>query len=465
MFTQVPKKMRRCVAVGAAVFATAVAAGADDGFYFDYAFFYHRVPEKVVVEFYVAVPLDRLDGTETAEGTTYNFNVGVQATPAEGGAAVANSFRAKTASVSPGEGVKAPLSLSQLEVAVPPGEYHFEIGVGDLGGGSSRVSTFDITVPAPQDGPFASGVELAGSIAPVEAGVEGEFIKAGLNVVPNPTKLVNDADATLPIYYELYGLPLGETGKGTFILSYDVSQLNGRRFVKVERALEVGAPDVVRAEMLDLKGVPPGSYELSVRVESRDGGGFLQTTKKFMVFHHASGKELAELQGKFMPYSIEDEKQKRHELALVASDDEMAAFDALPPEEKPIFVENFWARRDPDPTTPINEVKNAFYQRYYYVQERYSTPFREGVDTDMGRIYLKYGEPDEILRSPMGMRSEVTIDTSSWQSDPFEAWEYFTAGGVGNQYILFVFIDDDGDGSFRLDASTVPGYGRLIRSN
>lgn len=465
MVSEVLENMRRWVAVSVALFAPAVAAQADDGFYFDYAFFYQRAPEKVVVEFYVAVPLERLEGVETAEGTTYNFNVGVQITPAEGGAAVANSFKAKTASIPAGGDVKTPLSLSQLEVAVPPGDYRFEIGVGDLGGSGSRVSTFDVTVPAPLDGPFASGIELASSIAPVDADVEGEFVKAGLNVVPNPTKLVNDADGTLPIYYELYGLPMGEEGKGVFILSYDVSQLNGRRFVKVERALEAAAPDVVRAEMLDLKGVPPGSYELSVRLEGRDGDEILQAGKKFMVFHHATGKELAELKGKFMPYSLEDERQKRRELSLVASDAELAAFDALPAEEKPIFVENFWARRDPDPSTPINEVKNAFYQRYYYVQERYTTPFREGVDSDMGRIYLSYGEPDEVLRSPMGMRSDVNINTSTWQSKPFEAWEYFTTGGVGNQYIVFVFIDDDGDGSFDLDASTVPGYGRLIRSN
>lgn len=465
MVGKVLENLRRYAAVAVAVLAPAFPARADDGFFFDYAFFYNRVPGKVVVEFYVAVPLDRLEGVETPAGTTYNFNVGVQVAPPEGGVVVASSFQAKTACVSAGGDVKAPLSVSQLEVAVPPGDYRFEIGVGDLGSGGSRVSTLGVTVPAPPDGPFASGVEIASSIASVGADVTGEFVKAGLNVVPNPTKLVNDVDGTLPIYYELYGLPVGEEVGADFILSYDVSQLNGRRFVKVERAFEAAAPDVVRAELLDLKGVPPGSYELSLRLENRAGDELLQARKKFMVFHHATGKELAELRGKFMPYSLEDEKQKRRELSLVASDAELAAFDALPAEEKPIFVENFWARRDPDPSTPVNEVKNAFYQRYYHVQERYTTPFREGVDTDMGRIYLKYGEPDEVLRSPMGVRSEVNIDTSTWQSKPFEAWEYFTVGGVGNQYILFVFIDNDGDGSFELDASTVSGYGRLIRSN
>jgi GWxTD domain-containing protein len=465
MLNEALKNVRRHAAVCGALFVAAVPSAADDGFYFDYAFFYPRAGEKVVVEFYVAVPLDRLVGVETAEGTTYNFNVGVQATPAEGGDAVANSLKTKTARIPAGEDVEAPLSVSQLDVALTPGDYRFEIGVGDLGGGGSRVSALDVTVPAPADGPFVSGIELASSIAPVDADVVGEFVKDGLNVVPNPTKLVNDVDGTLPIYYELYGLPVGEEGRANFVVSYDVSQRNGRRFVKVERVLEAKASDVVRAETLDLKGVPPGSYELSLRLESRAGDELLGARKQFMVFHHATGKELADLKGKFMPYSLEEEKQKRRELSLVASDAEMAAFDALPTEEKPIFVDNFWARRDPDPDTPVNEIKNAFYTRYYYVQERYTTPFREGVDSDMGRVYLKYGEPDEILRSPMGMRSEVSVDASTWQSKPFEAWEYFTTGGVDNQYLLFVFIDNDGDGSFELDASTVPGYGRLIRSN
>ncbi len=465
MFDKTLENVRRYGAVCAALFVTAVPSAADEDFYFDYAFFFPRAGDKVVVEFYVAVPLGRLVGVETAEGTTYNFNVGVQVTRLSGGDAVASSLKAKTARIAAGEDVEAPLSVSQLDVAVPPGDYRFEIGVGDLGGGGSRVITLEVTVPAPAEGPFASGIELASSIAPVDADVIGEFVKNGLNVIPNPTKLVNDADGTLPIYYELYGLPVEEEGRADFVVSYDVSQRNGRRFVKVERVLEATAADIVRVETLDLKGVPPGSYELSLRLENRGGDELLRAAKKFMVFHHATGKELADLKGKFMPYSLEEEKQKRRELSLVASDAELAAFDALPTEEKPIFVDNFWARRDPDPDTPVNEIKNAFYTRYYYVQERYTTPFREGVDTDMGRVYLKYGEPDEILRSPMGMRSEVSINTSTWQSKPFEAWEYFTTGGVDNQYVLFVFVDNDGDGSFELDASTVPGYGRLIRSN
>ena len=448
--------------------AVSVAAGAtaDDGFYYDYAFFYPSGGNDVVVEVYAAVPLERLTSAPSVGGDLYSFNVGVRATRLADGAVVANRLVTRTATVAAGEEVKAPLSVTQVNVGVPPGDYRFAVGVGDLSGGSTRSSEVDLAVAGPPaEGPFVSGIKLASSIAPVGEDVEGEFVKNGLSIIPNPTKLVSDGDPLLPIYYEVYRLPVAAGEKETFVVRYDVSQLNGRRFVRVERVLEVEGSDVARVETLDLTGVPPGSYELSLHIEDREGGETASANKEFMVYHEYSQEELVQFKGKFMPYSLEEEKQIRKELSLVASDMELATFDALPTEEKPIFVDNFWARRDPDKETATNEFKNVFYQRYYYVQERYSTPFREGVATDMGRVYLKYGEPDQVSRSPMGMSSEVSLDSSTWQSKPFEAWEYFDPGGVDNQNVIFVFIDEDGDGDYEMDSSTVPGYGSLIRSD
>ncbi|UCH78845.1 MAG: GWxTD domain-containing protein [Candidatus Coatesbacteria bacterium] len=452
----------------AALAGVANVGGADEGFFCDYAVFYPQRAEKALVEVYVAVPLGWLTPVEAEGELVYNFNVGVRLSrlnTAGETEVVANRVLARTAPVPDDRDVSSPLSVSQVRVAAPPGDYRLEVGVGDLGGGDTRVSSFDLAVPAPPtDGPFTSDLKLASSVAPVGPEVGGEFVKNGLNVIPNPTKLVSDNDPVLPIYFELYRLPVQAGGKTTFILRYDVSQLSGRRFARVERLLETEAADVIRVETLDLRGIPPGSYVVAIQVETPTGEELATARKEFMVYHHYTSAELVEFKGKFMPYSLEEEKQIRKELALIASGEELAAFDALPAEEKPIFVDNFWARRDPDPGTPENEYKNAFYQRYYYVQERFTTPFREGVNTDMGRVYLKYGEPDEIIRSPMGMRSNVTVDSSTWQSKPFEAWEYFTPGGIDNQYILFIFVDHDGDGAFDIDASSVPGYGRLLRS-
>lgn len=452
-----------CIAAAA---AGALAAEVEPGFYFDYALFYPTSGDTVWVETYIAVPLGHLTPKVSADGSEdYNFNVGVRAERASDGAVIANRVVAKAARIGPGEGSAGRLSVSRLGFGVPPGDYVLNIGVGEPEGGNPTVDGVNLTVP-PREGSISiSGIELASSIAPVEEGTEGEFIRNGLSIIPNPTKLVSDSDPVLPIYYEVYGLPPLEGEDGGLVLRYDVSQLNGRRFVRVERVLEGAEGDIARADTLDLAGVPPGSYELVIRLEDTAGTEIARAAKRFIVYHKYSEEEAAELKGKFIPYSLEEEKQIRREISLIASEEEMAAFDALPPEEKPIFIDNFWQRRDPDPETQTNEFKNTFYERYYYVQQRYSIPFRDGVDTDMGRIYLKYGEPDQILSSPMGIRSEVDINTSTWQSEPFEAWEYFEPGGTNSQYILFVFLDFDGDGDYEIDSSTVPGYGRPIREN
>jgi len=450
-------------AVICAVAASPPAAAAGE-FYLDYGVFYRLPDYAPLLEVYFAVPLDILTPADEDGDSVYDFNVGVQLKRAADGAVVAAPVVAKTARVSADAPVKSPLSVGQLVLAVPPDEYVLTFGVGDLNSKQSHLSEFAVAVPAaPAEGPFISSLELASSMAPVEAGAVGEFVKNGLSIIPNPTKLVSDRGGTVSVYYELYRLPAagGERGPA---LRYEILLASGKAAVKAERELATGAADVVRTETLDLAGVPPGSYVLSLKVVRPDGAALVSSRKEFVIYHEYAPEEVADIRDRFRPFSQEENKRVRKELSLVATPAELTAFDALPDEEKPLFVENFWQRRDPDKATPDNEFKNAFYNRYQYIQDHYSMPFREGVDTDRGRIYLKYGQPDQVITNPLGLPSQTDIDASSWQSKPFEAWEYLKTGGVDNQYILFVFVDVDGDGSYQLDSSTVPGYGRLIRA-
>lgn len=59
------------------------------------------------------------------------------------------------------------------------------------------------------------------------------------------------------------------------------------------------------------------------------------------------------------------------------------------------FIEEFWAKRDPDPETEENEFKNEFYRRIDYANKH----FNEGIPgwkTDRGRIYIFMGPPDKF---------------------------------------------------------------------
>jgi len=133
-------------------------------------------------------------------------------------------------------------------------------------------------------------------------------------------------------------------------------------------------------------------------------------------------------------------------------------------EEREKFIEDFWHRRDLDPDTNENEYREAYYERLAYVNEHYSSGI-PGYKTDRGRIYLKYGKPDEIDSHPAGGRyeREAAEGGGSTSTYPFERWFYRSIPGRSGASLEFV--DPTGTGEYRLALNpfqkeallTVPG--------
>ncbi len=64
-------------------------------------------------------------------------------------------------------------------------------------------------------------------------------------------------------------------------------------------------------------------------------------------------------------------------------------------EERRRFIEDFWARRDPDPTTPGNVVRDLFYRRVAEANRLFTDSPAPGWKTDRGKIHILLGPPDE----------------------------------------------------------------------
>ncbi len=60
------------------------------------------------------------------------------------------------------------------------------------------------------------------------------------------------------------------------------------------------------------------------------------------------------------------------------------------------FIEQFWARRDPDPARAGNPLLDLFSQREKDADRRFSEAGYLGRRTDRGRTYVLYGEPVKI---------------------------------------------------------------------
>lgn len=65
-------------------------------------------------------------------------------------------------------------------------------------------------------------------------------------------------------------------------------------------------------------------------------------------------------------------------------------------EERALFIERFWARRDPTPETLTNEYREEFWERVAHANERFLDSARPGWHTDRGKIYILYGPPQDI---------------------------------------------------------------------
>jgi GWxTD domain-containing protein len=76
---------------------------------------------------------------------------------------------------------------------------------------------------------------------------------------------------------------------------------------------------------------------------------------------------------------------------------EVKAYKSLETElDRQNFIDWFWQRRDLVPSTPENEFRDRFQQRVYEAQRKFGDTATPGWKTDMGKIYILVGPPDEV---------------------------------------------------------------------
>jgi GWxTD domain-containing protein len=119
-------------------------------------------------------------------------------------------------------------------------------------------------------------------------------------------------------------------------------------------------------------------------------------------------------------------------LSYIAESNEVDAMRGQPREQQVERWEAFWRRRDPTPETVRNEYQIEFFRRMRYA-DRHFLGFGPGWRSDMGRIYIRYGPPDQI---------EQRQATASQPG--LEIWYY------NQPYRRLVFSDREGFGRFTL---------------
>jgi len=205
-------------------------------------------------------------------------------------------------SVSGGD-VGIELHTGMMDMDSPSGSFRAAIEVRDEA--TRRIGIFeqDYTVPDyTGDNLVLSDIKLAVSIDPADS-TDGPFIRNGLVIQPNPSRLYQRTDP-VHFYYEIYNLSLDESGRSAYQVELEVRTkdrtrnlfwrlLKGidrlvRRTENEQSVLMVFENEGTRSDeysytSIDTGATPTGAYEMTVHVTDLHSGQTATRTKLFVV--------------------------------------------------------------------------------------------------------------------------------------------------------------------------------------
>ena len=310
---------------------------------------------------------------------------------------------------------------------------------------SGRKGTFGERVSIPQfkeEELSLSEIEFASRIEPATS--ESKFTKNGILILPNPLHLYGLHLPVLYFYAEIYNLRTGEGDSSTYTLHYAIIDSTGTAAKSCEpkRIKKMGRSAVV-AEQTSIVTLGSGTYQLEVNVTDELTG---ERATQEGTFHVQMPERTASTQDmNDSSFTADQAHRNRDIIAYLATEQELDLYDSFNLTGKKAFIEKFWADRDPTPGTEINEAREEHLKRFTFAAINFrSTTQKEGWKSDMGRVFILYGPPDDIERHP------ADAEANAW-----EKWIYEALKGQGNVY--FIFGDMEGFGRYTLLHSDLRG--------
>jgi len=321
--------------------------------------------------------------------------------------------------------------IDQLIFDLKPGTYQFEFKIIDeLDDQKNSVVSGELQVPAYPDKLSLSSPMFASRISSSQS--QTQFLKGNKSVIPNASRKYQSERALLYLYFEIYNLlPPDNQHKNEVELRYAIANSEGDTllFVPAQTFAKPGT-SCIKTKTLNIYGFTPGEYRLSLQATDLASGQIASCTENFWVY---DPKDI-------LPVAKEDIQRYRDQIKYFATTKELDVYDMLGPNEIQPFLVNFWHSRDTSPETPENEFMLDVFARIDYAEKHFKGT-SGGLNSDMGRVFVIYGQPDEIEDNSMNMEGK-----------PYVIWHYYTSSRGKNH---FVFIDKNIDGIYTLVHSSV----------
>ncbi len=326
--------------------------------------------------------------------------------------------------------------LDLQRISLPNGIYEFEITIKDINSDQRPFKAVQLLeLDYPEKLIHISDIEFFESMQ--KATEKSMLTKNGYDILPYVSNYYPASIEKIGFYTEIYNtdIVLGENQK--FLLNYYIESFETGKTIGNYKAFsrQTSARVNVLLNYFSITELPSGNYNLVVEARNRDND-LLFTRKAFFQRNNPSFQPVLtaeNIENTFVDNMNNPDTLWEHIRSLEPISTEMEvnfARNQLKNGDlktmKQYFL-NFWITRNA--SEPEKEWL-TYRTQVHKVNQGFGTSIRKGYETDRGRIYLKYGEPNTIARQ--------YNEPSSY---PYEVWHYYKIQNFSNR--RFVFYNTD----------------------
>ncbi len=327
--------------------------------------------------------------------------------------------------------------FDNLRIPLQPGNYTAHVNLKDLiSKGKALEGNLEIRIPEMTSKVSTSDILIA-EVATPSTNMESPFHKSGYEIIPRISNFYGQSMTRIPYYVELYNTNLIQDstfGLRQLVVSSQTNQVmpGFTRFTKIKPESVV---PVFRN--MDISKLPSGSYHLTLEIIDKNNKTIGETADYF--FERVNDIEIKEenvediILNPAFQASITDDSLKYYLASLIpiARPAEvksiMKTLKANSPDLCRKHIQQFWIQ------TSGNDAYNQwmiYKKNVALVEANYGNNFQSGFETDRGRVYLQYGQPNTII-----------VRETSPSEYPYEIWHYYKIKNFSNK--RFVFYNPD----------------------
>ncbi|MDR1847767.1 MAG: GWxTD domain-containing protein [Bacteroidales bacterium] len=309
------------------------------------------------------------------------------------------------------------------KVVLSNGNYPFYLKIKDKNSSDKAIEVRDvININSDANAAAISDIKLVTSYTQTKT--PNAFSKNGYDIYPYLFNGYGIDDKEMTFYAEFYNVDKLFGKDSPYITGVSIEDYNTLKAVQgIGKRTKAKAKSMdYILETLDISNLKKGYYNLVIEI--RDSNNLLYADKKYAFIKDGNSFEQTDL-------TATDTYLNNITDSLLLIDDIESLYPVANKAERTFinkearyqtteglrhFLYAYWASNYPD--NPEEGYK-AYKTRAEYVKSHFSTPERKGYYTDMGKVYLIYGAPDNIIDERFKQNSTMrTQTTSELSSDP-----------------------------------------------